>query len=107
MLVLISVKTGLYLGPWADVVVDHWADIALHDTFFIIYIFRACPMAWGIGDLNQQTAAAEEEPWPSAVGSKSPGAVELVEEEAFDRFKSLISIEAAMFSRARSPRRLF
>ena len=43
------------------------------------------PMAWVIGNLHQ-TAAVEEEPCPSAVGNKSPGTVELVEEEAFDRF---------------------
>ena len=33
-------------------------------------------MTWGIGDLNQ-TSAVEEEPCPSAVGSMSPGAVDL------------------------------
>ena len=56
----------------------------------------ACPTAWGIRNLHQ-TAAVEEEPCPSAVGNKSPGAVELVEKEAFDHFGRLISIEAAMF----------
>ena len=44
-----------------------------------------------------QTSAVEEQSCPSAVGSKSLGAVELVEEEAFDCFGRLISIEAAMF----------
>ena len=53
-------------------------------------------MAWGVGNLHQ-TAAVEEEPCPSAVGSMSPGAVDLVEEEAFDRFGRLISVEAAVF----------
>ena len=42
--------------------------------------------------------AVEEEPCPSAVGSMSPGAVDLVEEEAFDRFRRLISVEAAVFN---------
>ena len=55
------------------------------------------PAAWGVGNLHQ-TAAVEEEPWPSAGGSKSPGAVELVEEEAFDRFRRLVSVEAAVFN---------
>ena len=35
---------------------------------------------------------------PSAVGSMSPRAVDLVEEEAFDRFRRLISVEAAVFN---------
>ena len=38
------------------------------------------------------------EPCPSAVGSISLEAIELVEEEAFDRFRSLISVEAAVFN---------
>ena len=54
-------------------------------------IVCTCPRAWGIGDLHQ-AAAVEEELCPSAVGSMSPGAVELVEEEAFDRFGRLISV---------------
>ena len=43
-------------------------------------------------------AAVEEEPRPSAVGSMSPGAVELVDEEAFDRFRRHVSVEAAVFN---------
>ena len=35
---------------------------------------------------------------PIAVCSMYPGAVELVEEEAFDRFRRLISVEAAVFN---------
>ena len=31
------------------------------------------------------------------MGSKSPGAAELVEEVAFDRFRRLVSVEAAVF----------
>ena len=49
------------------------------------------------GDLNL-TAAVEEEPCPSVVGSMSPKAVELVEEDAFSRFRRLISLEAAVFN---------
>ena len=71
-------------------VVDLRVEIALHNSFFMVTIVCACPTAWGIGDLHQ-AAAVEEEPCPSAVGSMSPGAVELVEEEAFDRFRRLIS----------------
>ena len=73
MLVLISVKTGLYLGPWANVVIDLRVEIALHDIFLVVPIVCACPAAWGVGNLHQ-TAAVEEEPCPSAVGSMSPGA---------------------------------
>ena len=40
----------------------------------------------------------EEEPCSSTVGSKSPGAVELVEKEAFDCFGELVFIKASMFS---------
>ena len=78
MLVLISVKTGLYLRPWANVVIDLLVEIALNDTFLVVPIVFACPTAWGIGNLHL-TAAVEEEPCPSAVGSMSPGAVELVD----------------------------
>ena len=59
-------------------------EIALHDILLVVPVVRACPAAWGIGDLHQ-AAAVEEKPCPSAVGSMSPGAVKLVEEEAFDR----------------------
>ena len=66
-------------------VVDLRVEIALHDILFVVPIVCACPAAWGVGNLHQ-TAAVEEEPCPSAVGSMSPGAVDLVEEKAFDRF---------------------
>ena len=66
-------------------VVDLRVEIALHDVLLVVPIVCACPTAWGIGNLHQ-TAAVEEEPCPSAVGSTSPGVVELVEEEAFGRF---------------------
>ena len=36
---------------------------------------------------------------PIRGGSMSPGAVDLVEEEAFDRFGRLVSVEAAVFDR--------
>ena len=87
LLVLISVKTGLSLRPWANVVIDLRVEVALHDILLVlvVVIACACPAAWGIGDLHQ-TAAVEEEPCPSAVGSMSPRAVDLVEEEAFGRF---------------------
>ena len=78
-------------------VVDLRVEIALHVILLVVPIVFACPAAWGIGILNQ-TSAFEKEPCPSALGSKSPGAVELVEEEAFDRSRRLISIEAAMFN---------
>ena len=97
MLVLSSVKTGLYLGPWANVVIDLRVEVALHDIIFVVPIVSACPAAWGIGN-QHQTAAVEEEPCPSAVCSMSPGAIELAEEEAFDRFRRLISVEAAVFN---------
>ena len=71
-------------------------EIALHDILFVVPIVCACPAAWGVGNLHQ-TAAVEEEPCPSAVGSMSPGAVDLVEEKAFDRFRRLVSVEAAVF----------
>ena len=96
MLVLISVKTRLYLGPWANVVVNLRVEIAIHDILLIVTTVRACPTAWGIGNLHQ-TAAVEKEPCPSAVGSMSPGAVNLVKEEALDYFGRLIFIEAATF----------
>ena len=78
-------------------VIDLRVEIALHDIFIVVPIVCAYPTAWGIGNLHQ-TAAVEEEPCPSAVGSMSPGAVELVEEETFDRFRRLISVEAAIFN---------
>ena len=37
VLVLISVKTGLYLGPWANMVIDLRVEIALHDIFLVMY----------------------------------------------------------------------
>ena len=61
-------------------VVDLRVEIALHDIFLVVPIVCACPTAWGIGNLHQ-AAAVEEEPCPSAVGSMSPGAVKLVEED--------------------------
>ena len=78
-------------------VIDLRVEIALHDAFLVVSIVYACPAAWGIGNLHQ-TAAVEEEPCPSAVGSMSPGAVELAEEEAFDCFRRLISLEAEVFN---------
>ena len=78
-------------------VVDLRVEIALDNILLVVPIVFVCPTAWGIGNLHQ-TAAVEEEPCPSAVGSMSPGAVELVEEEAFDRFRRLISVEAAVFN---------
>ena len=96
MLVLIGVKTGFYLGPWANVVIDLRVEVALHDIF-LVPIVCTCPTAWGIGDLRQ-TAAVEEKRCTSAVGSKSPGAVELVEKEAFDRFNHQIFMEVAMLN---------
>ena len=57
-------------------------EIALHDILFVVPIVCACPAAWGVGNLHQ-TAAVEEEPCPSAVGSMSPGAVDLVEKIRF------------------------
>ena len=96
VLVLISVKTGLYLGPWAHVAINLRAEMALCDNFFTVAVVCACSTAWGIGDLHQ-AAAVEEGPCPSVVGSMSPGAVDLVEEKAFDRFRRLISVEAAVF----------
>ena len=77
--------------------VDLRVEIALHDIPFVVHIVCACPTAWGIGDLHQ-TAAVEEEPCPSAVGIMSPEAVELVEEEALDRLRRLVSVGAAMFN---------
>ena len=95
--ILISVKTGLSLWPWANVMVALRVEVALHDILLVVPIVCACPTAWGIGNLHQ-TTAVEEEPCPSAVGSMSPGAVKLVEEEAFDHFRRLISVEAAVFN---------
>ena len=78
--------------------IDLRVEIALHDILLVVPLVCACPIAWGIGDLHQ-TAAVEEEPRTSAVSSMSPGAVELVEEEAFDLFGRLISVEAAVFKK--------
>ena len=89
--VLLSVMTGLYLGPWANVVIDPRVKVALHDILLVVPIVCASPTAWGIGNLHQ-AAAVEEEPCLSVVGSMSPGAVDLVEDEAFDRFRRLISV---------------
>ena len=78
-------------------VIDLRVEIAPHDIFLVVPIVCTCPPAWGIGNLHQ-TAAVKEEPFPSAVGSMSPRAIELVEEEDFDRFRRLISVEAAVFN---------
>ena len=78
-------------------VIDLRVEIALHDILLVAPIVCACPTTWGIGNLHQ-IAAVEVEPCPSAVGGMSPGAVELVEEEAFDRLRLLISVEAAVFN---------
>ena len=72
-------------------------EIALHVIFLVVTIVSACQAAWGIGSLNQ-TAAVEEEPCPSAVCSMSQGAIELAEEEAFDRFRRLISVKASVLN---------
>ena len=96
MLVLVGVKTGLNLGPCASVVVDLRVEVALHDILLIVPIVCACPAAWGIGNVHQ-AAAVEEEPCPSAEGWMSPGAEDLVVEEASDRFGRLITVEAAVF----------
>ena len=38
---LISIKTGLSLGPWANVVVDLRVEIALHDILLVVpFLFR-------------------------------------------------------------------
>ena len=96
MLVRISVKIGLSQWPWANVVVALRLEVALlHDVLLVVPIVCVCPAAWGVGNLHQ-TAAVEEEPCPSAVGSMSPGAVDLVEEKAFDRFRRVVSVEAAV-----------
>ena len=47
MLVLISVKTGPYLGPWANVVIDLRVKIALLGILLVVPIVCACPAAWG------------------------------------------------------------
>ena len=65
--------------------VDLRVEIALHDILLAVPSVCVCPTAWGIGNLHQ-AAAVEEEPCPSAVGSMSPGAVGLVEEEVFFLF---------------------
>ena len=36
VLVLINVRTGRYLGPWADVMVDLGLEPALYDNFLIM-----------------------------------------------------------------------
>ena len=66
-------------------------EIAPLDIFLVVPIVCACPAAWGIGNLHQ-AAAVEEEPCPSAVCSISPGAVELVEEEALGRLFSRLCL---------------
>ena len=63
-------------------VIDLRVEIALHDIFLVVPVGCACPAAWGVGNLHQ-TAAVEKEPCPSAVGSMSPGAADLVEESLF------------------------
>ena len=98
MPVLISVKTGLYLVHWANMLIDLRVEIALYDIFLVAPIVCVCPTAWGIGNLHQAAAAVEEEPCPSAVDTMSPGAVKMIEEEAFDLFRRLISVEAAVFN---------
>ena len=72
-------------------------EIALHDILLVVPIVCACPAAWGIGNVHQ-TAAAKEEPFPSAVGSISPGAVDLVEEEAmiFSLVMTIVCGEASI-----------
>ena len=72
MLVLIRVKTGLYLRPQANMVDDFLVKISFHDIFLTIASICACPTMWGIEDLHQ-TAAVEEELCPSGVGCKTPG----------------------------------
>ena len=77
-------------------VVDLRAEMALHGNLLVAPIVCACPVASGVRNLHQ-TAAVKEGPCPSAVGSMSLGAGDLVEEEAFDRFRRLFSVEAAVF----------
>ena len=48
--VLISVKTGLSLWPWANVVVALRVEVALHDILLVVPIVCMCPTAWGIGN---------------------------------------------------------
>ena len=57
MLVLISVKTGLYLGPWANVVVGLWAELALHDIPLVVPIvfFAVRSHMMAMVDCNQPT----------------------------------------------------
>ena len=64
--ILISVKTGLFLWLWANVVVALRVEVAFHDILLVVPIVCVCPTAWGIRNLHQ-TAAVEEEPCPSAV----------------------------------------
>ena len=59
-------------------VIDLRVEVALHDIPLVVPIVCACPTAWGVGNMHQ-AAAVEEEPCPSAVGSISPGAVDLAE----------------------------
>ena len=79
-------------------VVDLWVEIALHDILLIVTIVCACLATWGIGNLHQ-TAAVEEGPCPSAVGSMSPGAAELVVVASFFLFLVLvlISVEIGLY----------
>ena len=60
LLVLISVKTGLSLWPWANVMVALRVEEALHDILLVVRIVCACPTARGIGNLHQTTAVEEE-----------------------------------------------
>ena len=78
-------------------VVDLRVEIALHGILLVVPVVCACPAAWGIGNLHQ-AAAVEEEPCPFSVGSMFLGAVEFVEEEAFDHFRRLFSVKATVFN---------
>ena len=60
-------------------------EIALHDLLLVVPIVCACPTAWGVGNLHQ-TAAVEEEPCPSAVGSKSQDRQSWLERKVILRF---------------------
>ena len=53
VLLLISVKTGLSLWPWANVVVALRVEVALHDIPLAVPIVCVCPTAWGIGNLSR------------------------------------------------------
>ena len=77
-------------------VIDLRVEINFHDILLIVPIICACPTKSGIENLHR-AAAVEKKPCPFAVGSISPRTVEFVEEEAFDRFRRLISVEVAVF----------